>query len=98
MKTFTLAAIIFSLTLVGASAATKIVNKTGCTLQLFNENNNNASLTLALNPAPLQTQQSTINQSYTSYTVEEKAIKVNIGSYNTWECDNYISVYYITSL
>jgi len=98
MKTYTLTAFVLVLTTLNASASTKVVNMTGCTLQLFNENNNNAALTLALNPLSPALQQSTADQSYPSYTVEEQAIKVNIGAYNTWECDNYISTYHVTGL
>lgn len=98
MKTYTLTALVLALTTLSASAGTKIVNMTGCTLQLFNENNNNAPLTLDLNPLSPGLQQSKGDQSYPSYTVEEQAIKVNIGSYNTWECDNYISIYHETGL
>ncbi len=90
MKIFTLTAFLIFLAIVNASAATKIVNKTECVLQLFNQNNNNAPLALALNPAS--------EPPYPSHTVEEKGIKVNIGSYSTWDCDNYITTYYMLGL
>lgn len=80
-----------------AFTSTKIVNKTACTLQLFNDNNNNAPLTLVLNPLS-PGQQSTTDQSYPFYIVEEQGIKINIGAYNTWDCDNYISIYHNTGL
>jgi hypothetical protein len=98
MKIYILTAFFLSLMGVSASAATKIVNKTACVLQLFNENNDNAPLTLALNPLSAGLQQSASDQSYPFYMVEEQAIKVNIGAYNTWNCDNYISIYHKTGL
>jgi len=98
MKIYILTAFFLSLMGVSASAATKIVNKTTCVLQLFNENNDNAPLTLTLNPLPPGLQQSATDQAYPFYMVEEQAIKVNIGAYNTWSCDNYISTYYRTGL
>jgi|GEM_PF-5155776 len=98
MKIYILTAFFFSLMGASVSATTKIVNKTPCVLQLFNENNDNASLTLTLNPLPPGLQQSATDQSSPFYMVEEQAIKVNIGAYNTWNCDNYISTYYRTGL
>ncbi len=98
MKMYILTACFFSLMGVSASAATKVVNKTACTLQLFNDNNDNAPLTLTLNPLLPGLQQSATDQSFPFRMVEEQAIKVNIGSYNTWDCDNYISTYHNTGL
>ena len=98
MKAFILTVSLLSVATAPASAGTKIVNKTACTLQLFNENNDNAPLTLALSPLSPTLQSSATDTSYPFYMVQEQAIKVNIGAYNTWECDNYISIFYRTGL